>query len=509
MNLRESFEAAVQRAPHAVALVDADIRWTYMHLAQEVYAVAEGLRACGLRSGDRVMTILRNRHEWVVIFWACQWLGLVCVPLNAHLSLSDIAYCLDDAEPELLIFDETCVATLKTLDEQGLLPAQVYTVGSIESCSHTYKDFAHLHHEAPFLIEPVITSDEAIAVMLYSSGSTGRPKGVPRSHSNEISATLAHIVHNHYQSGESTLALPSFCHTMGLRMLLAMLMLNGKLVIAPDDTAQTYAALIAQEHISCLYAFPSVYHDLLPTLMDGHTSSVRKLAYAGDAMSADLIAHYHQQLSPGVFVNHFGSTEIYTYTICSWLERKPGCVGKAGIFTQLRLISPSNAATSSPDDVVRPGEVGELIVRLTSPEAFRGYWNRPDLTNRVIRQGWYCTGDLARLDEDGDLWVVGRIDDMVISSGEKVYPSEVEAILRTHPGIQEVVVMGIPDARAGKLLTAFVVPANSTLTIPHLETFCASHPQLAAFKRPARFVLLERMPRRAHKILRHELLRLV
>jgi 2-furoate---CoA ligase len=512
VNLRECFGAAVQRAPHALALVDTDVRWTYAELAQEVYAVARGLQDCGLHSGDRVMTILRNRRELVVIFWACQWLGLVCVPLDPRLSLSDITYCIEDAEPELLVFDAACVGTLRLLYEQGLLPQRLYTVGSIRSTgslAQASRDFAQLRYETLVSSEPVALSDDAIAVMLYSSGSTGRPKGVPRSHSNEISATLAHMLHNCYQFGESTVALSSFCHTMGLRMLLAMLMLNGKLVIVPDDMPETCITWIADEQVSCLYAFPSVYHDLLPGFVNKHISSVRKLAYAGDAMTTELIAQYYRHVAPTVFVNHFGSTEIYTYTICSWLERKPGCAGKAGIFTELRLIPPSAASASVVDDVVPAGEVGELLVRLTSPEAFRGYWNRPDLTSRVIQQGWYCTGDLVRLDEDGDLWVVGRVDDMVISSGEKVYPAEVEAILRTHAGVQEVVVMGIPDARAGKLLAAFVVPADPTLTAHDLEVFCASHPQLATFKRPAKFVLLEHMPRRAHKIVRQELLQFI
>lgn len=505
MNLRECFEAAVQRAPHALAIVEGDVRWTYADLAQEVRVLAQGLWACGLQRGERVMTLLHNRHEQVLIFWACQWLGLVYVPLNARLSLNDIAYCIEDAEPELLVFDETCAETIRKLYTQGLLPEHVYTLGSV--ALGDFKTFAQLHLDTLPSIAPVAVTDDAIAVMLYSSGVTGVPKGVPRSHSNEVSATIAHILHNQYQLGESTVALSAFCHTMGLRMLLAMTMLNGKLVIAPDDVPATYATLIADEQVSCLYAFPSIYHDLLTHLTSG--SSVRKLAYAGDAMSTKLIAHYHKYLSPAVFVNHFGSTEIYTYTICSWLERKAGCAGKAGINTELRLISPSNSASISPNEQVRSGEVGELIVRLTSPEAFRGYWNRPDLTSRAMRQGWYYTGDLARQDDDGDLWVVGRIDDMVISSGEKVYPSEVEAILRTHTGIQEVVVMGIPDIRTGKLLTAFVIPADPALTIESLEAFCVAHPQLAAFKRPAKFVLLEQMPRHAHKILRRELLRLV
>jgi 2-furoate---CoA ligase len=506
MNLGDYFEAAVQRTPGVLALVDNQVRWTYADLAQEAERVAHGLWLIGLRPGDRVMVLLRNRREHVVIFWACQQLGLVYVPVSYHFAPNDIEYCIEDAEPEVLFFDDASEATITMLSERRKLPGAVYSIEGKDQ--PPCKSYNRLRMQEKPQRPHIVPHDEAIAVMLYSSGATGRPKGIPRSHTNEISSTIAHIIQNAYSFGESTVAISSFYHTMGLRMLLAMALLSGKLVLAPEEHTRAYGTLIEQEGISCLYAFPSVYHDLLAVADEYDFRSIKKIAYAGAPMSQTLIGQCIEHFVGDRFVNHFGSTEIYTYTACSWLARKPMCAGKAGIHTQIRIVVPMNAATVTPDEQVGPGEVGELIVRLNSPEAFRGYWNRPDLTAKAIRDGWFFTGDLVRMDDEGDLWVMGRVDDMVISSGEKVYPTEVETVLRTHPKIKEVAVLGIPDKRVGQLLTAFVVPADPSLTIEELDQFCVTNPDLADFKRPAKFILLDALPRHGGKLLRRELVRL-
>ncbi|MBV9706245.1 MAG: AMP-binding protein [Chloroflexi bacterium] len=508
MNLRHYFEAAVGRAPQALALVDGYVCWTYGDLAYEVRCVAAGLQAEGLQSGDRVMVLLRNCRENVVIFWVCQLLGLVYVPVSYRFALNDISYCIQDTAPQALFFDSASEATMQVLAQQNALPERVYTVGI--RANAPFKSFALLRmafgHPYAQLHD---NCDDTIALIFYSSAACGAPKGIPRSHLNEVSATMAHIIQNHYSLGESTLALSAFYHTMGLRMLLAMTFLNGKLVLAPDDSVETYLALLAKERISCLYAFPSVYHDLLTKVHLYDVRTVKKITYAGDTMSTELTQQCLAQFTLDVFVNHFGSSEIYTYTSCPWVAHKPCCVGRAGINSQLRLVAPTHSATTQPHEEVPLGEVGELIVELSSPEAFKGYWNRPDLTARAIRQGWYFTGNLVRVDAEGDLWIVGRVDDIIISAGEKVYPCGVEAVLRSHPKVKDVVVMGVADARVGKLLVAFVVPTDPSLTIEGLAQFCAASPALADFKRPAKFVLLDHLPRQGCKVLQSELVTLV
>ena len=159
-----------------------------------------------------------------------------------------------------------------------------------------------------------------------------------------------------------------------------------------------------------------------------------------------------------------------------------------------------------PDEVVGKGVPGEVIVSLSSPEAFKGYWNRPDANEKALRQGWYFTGDVAVWDDDGDLWVQGRVDEMFISGGENIHPLEIEDVLSQHPKVSEVAVAGLPDERWGQIAVAFVVPAATSLTANELDQFCLASPHLANFKRPRRYVFVKAIPKSAvGKILRRKL----
>src|SRR5207249_1674244 len=173
------------------------------------------------------------------------------------------------------------------------------------------------------------------------------------------------------------------------------------------------------------------------------TSSVRSLAYAGAAMTSSLVRRCVDVFSPQLFVNHYGSTEIYTFSVHRDQASKPGCAGRASMNALLRLVSTEEG--SGPDDLVEQGQEGEVICRLDSDEAFSGYWNRPDADEKAIRGGWYFTGDVGRLDEDGDLWLVGRVDDMIVSGGENVHPLEVEEVVARHPKVAEVAVVAAAD----------------------------------------------------------------
>ena len=184
-------------------------------------------------------------------------------------------------------------------------------------------------------------------------------------------------------------------------------------------------------------------------------SSVESIGYAGAAMTGALADRCAAAFRPRVFFNHYGSTEIYTHSFDRDQEAKPGCAGRAAVNARLRLVRPDPEA--GPDDEVEPGAEGQIVCHLDSDEAFGGYWNRPDADAKAIRDGWYFTGDLGRLDEDGDLWIVGRVDDMIVSGGENIHPLEVEEVLARAPGVLEVAVVGAPDGRLGHRVLACVV----------------------------------------------------
>jgi 2-furoate---CoA ligase len=296
---------------------------------------------------------------------------------------------------------------------------------------------------------------------------------------------------------------------MGVRSMIAMALLNGCLVCLPDWSPAAAAAAIAAERVNSLYLVPTLYHDLLalPDLDRHDLSRVKKLGYAGAPMSITLSQRLAERFRPEVFVNHLGSTEVYTHTICDRVLRKPACAGRPGVFGRARVVRADSERQGSPDDLVTRGETGELIVSLESPEAFSGYWRRPDADARALRGGWYFTGDLVYEDAEGDIYTVGRVDDMIISGAENIYPIEVEDVLLKHPDVAEACVVGTPDERLGQIVTAFVVRRDAALTAEALDAFCRAAPGFASFKRPRRYEFVDALPKSpTGKLLRRVLL---
>jgi 2-furoate---CoA ligase len=262
--------------------------------------------------------------------------------------------------------------------------------------------------------------------------------------------------------------------------------------------------LIAAEKITNLYLVPTLYHDLLhhPACKATDVSSVRKLGFAGAPMTDGLLRDLRDAFQPDLFVNHYGSSEIYTFTIEQNAPGKPGSAGRAGINQMVRVV---RLAATSADDIAKSGEEGEIIALLAGEESFEGYWRRPDADASALRNGWYFTGDTGSFDADGDLFVTGRVDDMIITGGENVSPVEIERCLSLHPAVSEVAVVGVADERWGKIVCAFV-KRRGLVGPENLDQFCRTS-GLANFKRPRRYVFVETIPRSpVGKLLRRKLI---
>ena len=333
---------------------------------------------------------------------------------------------------------------------------------------------------------------DAWSIMLYTSGTTSRPKGVPRRHRAERAAGIAHVAQNLYRRGERTLGVMPLYHTMGVRSLIAMSLIGGTFVCLPRYDPSQALALIEAEKITNLYLVPTLYHDLVHAgeFAAADVSSVRKLGFAGASMTDGLLKTLNDAFQPDLFVNHYGSSEIYTFTIDQNAAAKPGSAGKAGINQQIRVVR-LNAKSAA--DLARPDEEGEIIALLAGDESFEGYWRRPDADAKSMRDGWYFTGDTGFVDADGDLFVTGRVDDMIITGGENVSPVEIESCLSLHPAVLEVAVVGLADEKWGKVVTAFV-KRKAAVSEQDLEQFCRSS-GLANFKRPRRFVFVDALPK--------------
>jgi 2-furoate---CoA ligase len=455
VNLALSLLGAAERHPDAEAVVDDDLRLTYAELRERAARLAGGLAERGLGSGDRLAAVVRCRSESVQLYWACQWLGVTFVPLSPRASSADLAYCREDSGARLFLEAEVDVEPLLAGEHPGALD----------------------------------TADGDESLMLYTSGTTGRPKGVPRSHHADRAGGLSQVVQHGYRYCDRTLGVMPLYHTMGLHSLVAMHLIGGCYVCQPDWDPGVALALIERERITSLYLAPTLYHDLVTHPRgDRDLSSVETLAYAGAAMPSALVERCVDAFAPRLFVNHYGSTEIYTMAVHRDQPAKPGCAGRPALNARLKL-----------------GEGGEILCHLSSDEAFGGYWNRPDADEAAIRDGWYRTGDVARLDEDGDLWLEGRLDDMIVSGGENVHPLEVEDVLARHPAVREVAVIGASDERLGQRVVAVVV-ADGELTAEELDAHCLASDTLARFKRPREYRFAGELPKSpSGKILRRML----
>ncbi len=504
MTLGDLLARAALRRPDAEAVVDGRRRLSYAELDARATAAARGFAHLGVALGDRVLLVLKNRLEHVVAYWALQKLGGVAVPVNFRLAAHELRYVLGDSGARLALVEGSTADALREAARGA--PTTLVFVGERAGAP---APSGATHLDELFSAEGSVTpghspTEPDLSLILYTSGTTGRPKGVPRTHRDHYAGALAHVIQCGYTWGERTLGVMPLYHTMGIHSLTSMAAVNGCFVCQPDWSSQVALELIAGERLTALYLIPTLFWELThaPALARTDVSSVRKLAYAGAPMLAPLAEACTKAFGPDVFVNHYGSTEIYTFSIFPDARVKPGCAGRPGIHSRLRVVAASTERRVGPDEVVSPGVRGEIVASLDSDEAFAGYWNRPDADAKALREGWYFTGDMGWVDTDGDLWVAGRVDDMIISGGENIHPIEVEEVLARHAGVRDVAVIGEPDEKWGERVVAFVVPADA-LTAEALDRHCRDSGDLANFKRPRRFVFVAEIPKTASgKILR-------
>ena len=501
MDLGSALRRSAERFP-ARRAVGGPCPRTYAEWDAHTDRLARGLAAAGVRPGQRVLFALSGGEPLASLHLAAQKLGAVSVPLSVRLNAAEAAYCLDDCEPALVVADATTGAKLaEAISTAGTCPPVTNEAELAANGARGDKGDKGDRHAIP------PPGDDAISVMLYTSGTTGRPKGVPRSHRAEYFAALAHLIQTRQPMGAISLGVMPMFHTMGLRTLLASVLCSGTWVPQVSFDAVESADLIKAEGINTLYLVPTAYWALARTGRLDDLRTVRRIAYAGAPMSPSLAGELIQALRPEAMVNHFGSTEVYTFSVSAETARKPGCAGRAGVFGRLRLVSPE--AGAPPDATVGVGQQGQVIVAMDSPEAFAGYWRRPDADARAIRDGWYYTGDLGHLDDEGDLWVSGRVDDMINSGGENIYPDDIERTLALAPGIDQVVIAGTPHEKWGQAVTAFFVPVGGACdekTIARLDEWVRTESGLPSMKRPKRYVAVRSIPTSAvGKILRRQL----
>ncbi len=462
--------------PEKSALIDIQTnrRWTYKELANRVLNCYSYLATLGLKKGDRVALLAENSIDVFPILFACGLGGYIYVPLNWRLSEGEIESILYDCSPEVLFTDNQYkelgdkVYRLKTRVLHEMLEFQCKEIVSIESLQWS-------HHD-PWL-------------MIYTGGTTGKPKGVVLSFDAVNWNAINTIISWSLEANDCTLNYMPLFHTGGLNALaIPILMVGGTVVVGNKFDPENAVRAIDEYKTTISLFVPTMYQSMVETeyFKQSFFPTVKVFLSGGAPCPKTIYQHFDKK---GLkFKEGYGLTEAGPNNFYISPERakeKPGSVGRSMMFNSIKIVKENQ-------QVCKPNEVGDLYV--TGKHQFSYYWNNPEETTRTIVDGWLKTGDLAKMDDDGDVFIVGRSKDMIITGGENVYPQEVEQCIITHPKVKEVSVVGIKDPKWGEIVTAIIVSEYyDDILSEEILSLCRK--QLGAYKVPKKFYFTNELPK--------------
>jgi long-chain acyl-CoA synthetase len=499
-NLVRTLQATVRHHGPRPAILDAEGDYTWAEFAGRVAALAGAMRVIGITRGLRFAILSRNGFRVEELKWAGFWNGAVPVPINWRLAPPEIAHILADSNC-VRIFVESPFE--KAFDHESLAGrrAQVIAFGEASGkIAAVYEDMiAHATAAAP---EDPDADDDAI--LLYTGGTTGRSKGVRLSHTNILSNAFAFGLAVGTRPEQIYLHAAPMFHSADL-LAMSWFIQGSPQCYLPMFSPPAFTAAIARYRVGAVVTVPTM---LIATITDpgfasADISSLRTLIYGAAPMAADWVARVAQAFPHVAFFNCYGLTETSPdLTVFDAVEfraaidhaRKMGrpdgpltSVGKPNALNELRVVGPDGRD-------VGPGEAGELIAR--GPNIMKGYLNLPDETAATLRDGWLHTGDIARIDEHGYVYLLDRLKDLVITGGENVYSAEVEAALFRHPAIAEAAIIGVPDERLGEAVMAVIaLKPGAKVNEEDLGLHCRN--SLGGFKVPRRFAFVETLPKSA------------
>ncbi|MGI2328626.1 fatty acid--CoA ligase [Planococcus sp. YIM B11945] len=505
--LGKIFDQTVSNYPEKVALVNVKKgqRWTYREWQEEVHRLANALASAGVGKGDRVSTYLFNTDELATALFACAKIGAVFNPINFRLKSEEVAYILNDARPKVVLFEEQLQETIAAIQPQ--FSAIQFWIVDGEKPAYAksfHEEVAKSSNKDP-LVE--VNETDTYAIM-YTSGTTGRPKGVIHRHRDMAEQSLICMAVIKYTKDDVGLVIAPMFHCAELHCCIIPRVHAGASSVIMHQFNPTGALeAIEQEKVTVMFAVPTMWS--MMAQQEGAASKVAALQrglYGAAPMAPVLVKEVKEVLGIDL-IQAYGQTEMgpaITFLAEGDQLTKAGSAGKAAFNHEIRIVRPNEDGPSEPEDVLKPGEVGEIIVK--GPCMMAGYFNRDDATEKALYKGWYHSSDLGYLDEEGYLYVADRVDDMIISGGENIYPREVEDVLHEHPAVQDVAVLGIPDEKWGESVLAFVV-ASGSLTAEALEDFCKNNEKLAGYKRPRHYRFVDELPRNASGKIQKFLLR--
>lgn len=491
MNVGYLLTNSARKFPNRLAVIADEGRYTFEALDHRTDRLANALLMHGLKKGDRVAILFFNGVHFAETYFAAIKAGLVATPINTRLAVPEILHLINNSRSTILFYDALFEARLKEVrDRLGTIRRFVSPHPGDRALAMGYDEFAATGENTNPAQPPVDESDPC--QLMYTSGTTGRPKGAVLTHGNIIWNLFNTISGREDRPGERAVIVGPLFHAAALNNHFTIqIALGGTSILVRKFEPVSLLRTIQKERATVMSGAPALYNMLInhPKAHAFDVSSINKCTAGADKLIMETkkrIMDFFPNIQ-GVY-DVYGCTEASpSITILGAGDsmRKDLSVGKALPFLDARVVDEN-------DNPLPPGEVGEIVCR--GANVMKGYDEDSDATKDAIRDGWLHTGDLARMDEEGFFYIVDRKKDMIVSGGENIYPREVESVLMAHPAIEDVAVVGIPDADWGESVKAFVVPKEGhPLDEQAVIDFC--RPFLAGYKKPKFVAFVDAIPK--------------
>lgn len=476
--------------PYKVALEWEAGSYTYGQLNEKVQKLAEKWHLDGIEAGDRIAIILENTPEFVISYYACMRLGVVSVPINPSLTRREYEVILRDSVPKVVVTSYKVKEVIK--DIPALVHAMVITIddGGLDN---------YMQHEQPVQLPEANHVEDC--TILYTSGTTGMPKGAILTHHNLFSNAKTFAEWMKITADDRALIVAPLSHIAAQTNLLNTTIVSGGYfyLLKRWESSKKTLQVMEEKDITFFFGPPTMYTYMLNEPNVENYQLKLKVAYTGASSLPKSIFERWREVFGFEIVEGYGLTECSPVVSANPIDgqKKIGSVGLPITDVQVKIVNDQF-------EEVPVGEVGELVVK--GPSVMKGYFNREKENQEAFYDGWFRTGDIAKQDEDGYLYIVDRKKDVIIRSGFNVYPREVEEVLYSHPAVLEAAVIGVPDEEKGELVKAVITfkPGFSERIVDDIKKFCKT--RLATYKIPTEFEVVDEIPKtNTGKILKHQL----
>jgi long-chain acyl-CoA synthetase len=484
MWLTQALHKAAQQAQHRTGTIFGERTRTWGEIARRVARLAGGLRSLGVERETKVAVLAHNSDNYLELLYAISWADGVSVPLNTRWAVPENVFALNDCSAEILFVDENFLHQIDEISTRLGRPITIIYMGEGQA-SDRFRSYERLIEESE-PTEDANRGNEALCGIFYTGGTTGRPKGVMLSHTNLVFSSLNWIANWSLSDDTVCMHVAGLFHLAGTSPAFAVTMAGGANVFLPKFEPEPVFKVIERHRVNCCLFVPTMINMMMndPSFAKYDLSSLRNAMYGASPMPEPVLRRALELLPTWNFSQGYGMTETAALVaVLPWkfhalegpFAGKVGAAGRASYGVEMRIVDTATGAE------LPRGTDGEIAVR--GALVMMGYWNQPEATAAALRNGWLHTGDAGWMDDDGVVYVVDRVKDMIISGGENIYSAEVERAIYQHQAVGECAVIGIPDEKWGETVRAVVVSRPGMLVAPD-EIIAHVRSLIAGYKCP-------------------------